>query len=205
MAIPIGAIFALETIYGSAMSAPDFVAGFIYGMTGDNHLTEIEACAKFSQEEVLHAQDAVKKIESGDYTTGFIELGQVINQIPDALSNCQNMGGDIDAIENWAKIFEQPKELSETLAKNWLLHRKTIKADLAAEQSDWATGSYFQAGVDTALALTEAVGPIKTTSNGITGDVTNMGKFVAGFVSEMTGDLELDEITACIDGASDLD
>ena len=115
------------------------------------------------------------------------------------------MGGDIDAIENWAKIFEEPKELSETLAKNWLLHRKTIKADLAAEQSDWATGSYFQAGVDTALALTEAVGPIKTTSNGITGDVTNMGKFVAGFVSEMTGDLELDEITACIDGASDLD
>lgn len=27
-----------------AMSVPDFVAGFIYGMTGDNHLTEIEAC-----------------------------------------------------------------------------------------------------------------------------------------------------------------
>ncbi len=26
------------------MAIPDFVAGFIYGMTGDNHLSEIEAC-----------------------------------------------------------------------------------------------------------------------------------------------------------------
>ena len=28
----------------TVMAIPDFVAGFIYGMTGDNHLTEIEAC-----------------------------------------------------------------------------------------------------------------------------------------------------------------
>ena len=27
-----------------AMAVPDWIAGFIYGMTGDNHLTEIEAC-----------------------------------------------------------------------------------------------------------------------------------------------------------------
>lgn len=38
---------AVMAAYASAfdvMAAPDFVAGFIYGMTGDNHLTEIEAC-----------------------------------------------------------------------------------------------------------------------------------------------------------------
>ena len=27
-----------------AMAVPDFIAGFMYGMTGDNHLAEIEAC-----------------------------------------------------------------------------------------------------------------------------------------------------------------
>ena len=27
-----------------AMAIPDFVAGLIYGLTGDNHLTEIETC-----------------------------------------------------------------------------------------------------------------------------------------------------------------
>jgi hypothetical protein len=26
------------------MAIPDFIAGFIYGMTGDNDLVEIEAC-----------------------------------------------------------------------------------------------------------------------------------------------------------------
>ena len=26
------------------MAVPDFIAGFIYGMTGDNDLVEIEAC-----------------------------------------------------------------------------------------------------------------------------------------------------------------
>ena len=35
----------LEEAYRiDAMTVPDFVAGFVYGMTGDNHLTEIEAC-----------------------------------------------------------------------------------------------------------------------------------------------------------------
>lgn len=27
-----------------AMALPDFIAGFIYGMTGDNDLVEIESC-----------------------------------------------------------------------------------------------------------------------------------------------------------------
>lgn len=27
-----------------AMAVPDWIAGFMYGMTGDNNLTEIEAC-----------------------------------------------------------------------------------------------------------------------------------------------------------------
>ena len=43
-----------------------------------------------------------------------------------------------------------------------LLHHRTIKEDVAKEQADWAAQDYFQAGVDTAMALTEAVGPIKT-------------------------------------------
>ena len=35
----------LEEAYRmDAMAVPDFVAGFVYGMTGDNQLTEIEAC-----------------------------------------------------------------------------------------------------------------------------------------------------------------
>ena len=38
------------------MSVPDFVAGFVYGMTGSNHLTEIEAC-------YTGAENIVEKVE----------------------------------------------------------------------------------------------------------------------------------------------
>jgi len=42
----------LSSIYASngvATETADFVAGFMYGMTGDNHLTEIEACFQGSE------------------------------------------------------------------------------------------------------------------------------------------------------------
>ena len=34
----------LANIDMPVMAIPDFVAGFVYGLTGDNDLTEIEAC-----------------------------------------------------------------------------------------------------------------------------------------------------------------
>ena len=38
-------IFAIEQASNApAVAYPDFAAGFIFGMTGDNHLSEIEAC-----------------------------------------------------------------------------------------------------------------------------------------------------------------
>ena len=109
------------------MAVPDFIAGFMYGMTGFNHLEEIEGCYNGTIDLASDAQSAVSDILSGSYIRGFAEVGQVINEFPKDLETCKNMGDDIAAIEAWAQIFTQPKELTETLGKNWLLHRKTIK------------------------------------------------------------------------------
>ena len=105
------------------------------------------------------------------------------------------MDDDIAAIESWATIFTTPETLAKTVGKNWLLHRRTIKADLAKEQSDWSSGSYFQAGVDTAMALTEAI-PVKKTAVSMYTDADNtemLGfdlvaapEFVAGFLQGLT-------------------
>ena len=192
---------AVLVSYASALDAkavPDFVAGFVYGMTGDNHLTEIESCYNGSTEVVQDVQKAVTKIESGSYLVGFAEIGKIINEFPATLTTCQSMDEDIAAIEQWATIFTEPKELAETLSKNWLLHRRTIKDDLSRESADWEAGSYFNAGVDTALAMTEAVGPIESTANGDYGlDVMMIPDFVAGFVFGITGDMNLKEIETC--------
>ena len=40
------------------LAVPEFVAGFIYGMTGDNHLEEIETCMQ-GGEDLIADVDAV--------------------------------------------------------------------------------------------------------------------------------------------------
>ena len=186
-----------------AMAVPDFVAGFVYGMTGNNHLTEIEACYQGGTEVVDDVQDAVARIESGSYITGFAEIGKIINEFPATLTTCQNMDDDIAAIESWATIFTEPEILAKTLSKNWLLHRRTIKEDLAKESTDWASGNYFDAGKDTALALTEAVGPIESPAENL--NVMMVPDFVAGFVYGLTGDLKLAEIETCYQSTAQLE
>jgi hypothetical protein len=44
---------ALVAATASALDAkavPDYLAGFVYGFTGDNHLTEFEACYSSSHD-----------------------------------------------------------------------------------------------------------------------------------------------------------
>lgn len=111
------------------------------------------------------------------------------------------MGDDIAAIESWATIFTEPKVLAATLSKNWLLHRRTIKGYLADEKSDWGSGKYFKAGVDTAEALTEAVGRIETADEELSMEsndaVDNYFTFAEGFLYKVSDDLDLDLLEAC--------
>ena len=105
------------------------------------------------------------------------------------------MDDDVAAIEAWAQIFTEPTKLSETVAKHWLFHGNQIKQDIAQEEADWSAGDYFDAGKDTAAALTLAVGPIE---NG----VANMPLqapvlFVGGLLEGLVGDNHLTEISTC--------
>jgi len=83
------------------MAAPDFVAGFIYGMTGDNDLTEIEACwngSTMMYDEIGFAINDFKKGGADNITQGFIWLSLVALQFPQSVATCQGMGDDIAAI-----------------------------------------------------------------------------------------------------------
>ena len=120
------------------------------------------------------------------------------------------MDDDLHAIESWATIFTKPVELVETLGKHWLFHRKTIKADLAKEKQDWAADNYFEAGVDIAMAFTEAVGPIESSSHQVMLQSSagfgpmSVPNYIAGFLYGLTGDLELATIEDCYSESSDL-
>ena len=150
----------LQVVDLDLMAVPDFVAGFMYGMTGNNHLTEIESCFKGGQTLAGDAQAALNDIKHGNFIQGLKDFGTIIWDLPDGFSACTGMDDDIAAIEQWAEIFKQPVKLINTVTSHMLASGDEIKADIAEEQADWGSKKYFDAGNDTAAAFTVLIGPI---------------------------------------------
>ena len=93
------------------MAIPDFVAGFVYGMTGNNNLTEIEACYQGGELVGQEIEQGIADIKLGGTDHDIqaaLEFALAATQIPLSLKTCENMGDDIQAIEDWASIFKNP-------------------------------------------------------------------------------------------------
>ena len=105
------------------------------------------------------------------------------------------MDDDLQAIKDWATTFTHPGTLAKELSKNWLLHHKKVKTDIAQEEADWSNGKYFDAGVDTALAVDLLI-PFQKS---LTYDLNTKGavEFLGGFLQGFVGDNHMDEIQAC--------
>ena len=178
-----------------AMAVPDFIAGFIYGLTGDNQLTEIEQCYSGGQGLVDDAKIAIYDFKIGNYKEGAEAIGEIVNQFPTALSKCQNMDDDLAEIEAWAQIFTEPATLAKKVSKNWLLHKRKVKADIAQEEADWAAGSYFDAGKDTANAIDVLVPFSSSLTYGL--EIEGALEFLAGFLDGFMDGNHLSEIQSC--------
>jgi len=100
----------------------------------------------------------LKKI---DVVNAYKDKNALMRDLKDATTKCTGMDEDIARIEAWAEIFTNPKELTVTVSKNWLLHKRGIEKDIAQEKVDWSNGDYFAAGVDTADALVKLIGPVE--------------------------------------------
>jgi hypothetical protein len=173
------------------MAVPDLIAGLVYGLTGDNNLTEIEACYQggvLMENEIVAGIAYIKK-GGWDYDVqAGLEFGLVALQIPQALHTCEGMGDDIAAIESWAQIFTNPAELAATLSKHYLLHKKEINADIALVTSEWDAAEYFQTGVALAQLLTDAIGPIETPLPGMNPyNPVMIPQLVAGWIYQTQG------------------
>ena len=177
----------------SALAIPDFVAGFVYGLTGDNNLQEIEACYQGGEVMATEIEAGIADIKIGgtdhDIQAG-LQFALAATQIPVALNTCEGMTDDINAIEQWASIFKDPAKLAQKLALHYARHKSEIQGDISTLESDWDTQKYFDAGKDLADIATLAIGPIKT---GLEDDfdcglnATIAADIVAGFMYAMPG------------------
>lgn len=132
------------------------------------------------------------------------------------------MQEDITAIKLWAQVFKDIPSLTKKVTKNFALHSKAAKADIAKVKADYAAAEWFHAGKATADLASLLIGPIKPiypptptppTSNDpsmisvFSPEVNALGfdpmatpDFIAGLIYGFTGDNHLTEIEACYTG-----
>jgi len=187
-------------VNGKITGAADFVAGFVFGMTADNHLTEIETC--FTGGELMYheIEAGIADIKKGGWNEDVqaaLEFGLVALQVPGALKTCKGMTDDLTAIEQWAAIFKNPTELAATVSKHYLFHKSEIKADIAALESDWKAQLEFKAGKDLADLLTLAIGPIEVDEANLP-PVIAVPDFTAGLIEGFTGNDHRAELEGCM-------
>ena len=169
-------------------------------MVGENHLTEIQTCATDGADVLPLVEQALKDLESGQIAAATIQFGKILDQFPIVLTDCKNTDEDLKAIEAWANIFKNKPALVATVTKNYLIHKKGVKADIAEMKAEWAADSFFKAGVTAADIIVKTVGPIdpiKNLPNLFSVDPLALPDFIAGFIYGMTGHNDLTEIEAC--------
>ena len=66
-----------------------------------------------------------------------LQFALAVTQIPQALNTCKGMGDDVQAIEDWASIFENPTKLARKLATHYALHKSEITSDISTLEDEW--------------------------------------------------------------------
>ena len=85
-------------------------------------------------------------MDISDLISGFTELIKVVSALPTEIKTCEAIQGDITRIENWAKIFENPTAVIETVTKNLIVHYGAVTKDIAVINTDLTASKYEPAG-----------------------------------------------------------
>ena len=186
----------LSNVDISAMAIPDFIAGFVFGMTGDNKLTEIEACYQGGQLMAQEIETGIADIKKGgvdnDIQAG-LQFALAALQIPQALNTCENMDDDLEAIADWASIFKNPSKLATKVGLHYATHKSAVKDDISTLETDWDSAQYFAAGQALADVATILIGPINSGLETTVdyGDyilsINDIGDFLSGIVGGFSG------------------
>jgi hypothetical protein len=167
--------------YGNftAMAIPDYLAGLVFGLTGDNQLEEFEKCFSSSSDLEKMGEQVYHDFAAGEIIHAFEDLGTLASMIPPLTTTCSSdLKDDIKEIGQWAEVFHHPGKLIERVAKNLVLYHFQINHDFAKISSDWKSEDFFGSGEVTADFLTKVLTegmPVSSVAHVIEG-------FLYGFV-----------------------
>jgi hypothetical protein len=81
------------------LSVPEYIAGLMYGLTGENHLDELTKCLNTGDGLLKQVETVVGDFEGKHIIHGFEDLGTLASMLPPALATCEGMDDDIAQIK----------------------------------------------------------------------------------------------------------
>merc|ERR1711920_724224 len=93
-----------ENLELDLLAVPDFAAGFLYGMVGDNHLSEFETCFQNSEQLMPYIDGFISDLEDFHIISAFKNFEKFLFHFQLDTQPCHNVSDDIAAIEQWAAI-----------------------------------------------------------------------------------------------------
>jgi hypothetical protein len=138
---------------------------------------------------------AVADLESLTFTgikDGLREAGEAIHMLPEMVSDCKELEGDIAGIAEKATIFMHPFSLVYQVGRSLWVNGADIKSQLGNALSMWSAGKYFEFGSYLGEAL-DTVFLKTTTTSPQTNKLTKRPSdehaydFLCGFFSKIDG------------------
>ena len=87
-------------------------------------------------------------------------IGTIAHEIKGDITDCKATKNDIARIENWALIFENPKELVQIVISNALANMQGLITDVHNISGDIKSSNYEDMGEQVADIMTKTVGKI---------------------------------------------
>jgi len=99
----------------------------MYGITGEDQHTELATCVENGQGVVEKSKEMIELIDEGKIELSYEAIRDLMSEIHETLSNCNDLDGDWLAIWNWGMQVADPIGLSIRASEVWLTHHKELK------------------------------------------------------------------------------
>ena len=126
----------------NTVEVADFLAGFVYGFTGNNWQSYFETCFKDTPAFETDVCTAVNDFATKENQKVIQGIQLLIGDFPELnqfLAACPNAAADIATTESWAKYWSNQgtMKLYSTAYKNILKNESTVLADVHTLTADY--------------------------------------------------------------------
>ena len=148
---------AVQSTY--ALTGTDVIkitAGIMDGVIHKDDLSELLSCMSGADQLTDEFESVVNDFKTGGisgYTNGIEVMAQIINELPNDLTQCTSISDDLSKLGTWASIFLHPTILLPRVSYNLLWHYSEINGDIQSALTDWDNSDYFNFGEQVGEAL----------------------------------------------------